>query len=254
MWHRRGHRVNARRIRGRPRGFTIVEALTSIAVMAVLLAILLPVVSTARRSARFVMIQAHQRDVGLVLRQYAYDRNDAFPYYGRPQSLYATFRPDDPTAVDDYWAQPYLWGAYVQTLGYDGFLSMVSPPHYTPPSRGLDPAVGPYTAYSLDILTFTAFATPAYWVRLEEQRIADHLPQRWTIIAFPSRKGVLIRLANRDPQGPWLEEDTVMVCFADGHVEPFRLGALAKPVGMVFGAPDGTPVLTTRGGLLGRDY
>jgi prepilin-type N-terminal cleavage/methylation domain-containing protein/prepilin-type processing-associated H-X9-DG protein len=243
--------------RSRSRAFTLLETLVAISVVAVLLAILIPVLASARDSARVLALQAHQRDVGLVLRQYAYDHADRFPFYGVPRSLRAPLRLGEWDIPDGYWNQPHYWGAYVAHKGYDGMLSMLTPPNFDPPvDETNNPGRPPYAYLSTDVLTYSAFAAPSYWVSLESQSLDDHLPQKWSTIAFPSHKGVLVRDARPPSEsgGIWPDSTPLMVCFADGHVQRFLYRDLAEPVGLALGAPDGVPVLTTRAGLLGRDY
>lgn len=77
------------RSRGRTRGITIVEMLAVVGVIALLLAILLPAVSLARRNAQWATSQANLRQVGQLLVLYAGDNRDAvvptaFDYRNEP--------------------------------------------------------------------------------------------------------------------------------------------------------------------------
>lgn len=60
-------------------GFTIIELLVSIAVMALLVAILLPSLSVVRETAHRVVCQSNLRQVGLGLAIYADDYDEALP-------------------------------------------------------------------------------------------------------------------------------------------------------------------------------
>ena len=61
------------------RGFTIVEVLTVIGIMAVLLSITLPVISTVRTSARAGRCQSNLRQLGVAATSYALQNRDRFP-------------------------------------------------------------------------------------------------------------------------------------------------------------------------------
>ena len=246
--------VPTSRLHGASFGFTLIEVLVSISIIGVLLSFVFPVFLSIRETARLVTVQIHQRDVALVLRQYAYDHRDLFPFYGQPRSLNASLVVGGYYSVTEgYWLQPHYWGAYVADMGYDGYLSMVSPPYYDPPIDERDPLRPRYAYRSSDVLTYGAFASPAYWADLGSQSISLHLPQRWNTIRFPSYKGVLIRDARREPGGGFFTNTEVMVAFGDGHVEPFVYSDLLPPIGMVLGDSVGISVLTTPDGLLGRD-
>jgi prepilin-type N-terminal cleavage/methylation domain-containing protein/prepilin-type processing-associated H-X9-DG protein len=73
--------------RGR-RAFTLAELLIVIAIIGVLISILLPTLSSARRSANAAKCLAQLRDLGLAFQQYAQDNKRAFPVveYSPPAS------------------------------------------------------------------------------------------------------------------------------------------------------------------------
>lgn len=63
----------------RPRGFTLVELLVVIGIVAVLIAVLLPVLGRARESARRAVCLSNLRQTGLVLQTYAGDNSGRVP-------------------------------------------------------------------------------------------------------------------------------------------------------------------------------
>jgi prepilin-type N-terminal cleavage/methylation domain-containing protein/prepilin-type processing-associated H-X9-DG protein len=69
-----GHRP-----KGKGAGFTLAELLIVIAIIGVLIAILLPALSAARRAAAATKCLSSLRDLGLAFQQYAQDNKRAFP-------------------------------------------------------------------------------------------------------------------------------------------------------------------------------
>jgi len=67
----------------RPRGFSIIELLVTIGIMAVVLSILLPVMSSARRSSRAVYCAANLQQIGVALASAAASHDGYMPLAGR---------------------------------------------------------------------------------------------------------------------------------------------------------------------------
>ena len=61
-----------------PKGFTIVELLVTVAILAISVALLLPAVQSAREAARRIQCQSNLRQIGIGLHQYL-DLNSVFP-------------------------------------------------------------------------------------------------------------------------------------------------------------------------------
>ena len=83
------------------RGFTLIELLVVIAVIALLMAILLPVLGKVRNQARAVACQSNLRQWGVLLATYASENDGLLPAWdGR----------DHPEAVWPGWSWGYGWG------------------------------------------------------------------------------------------------------------------------------------------------
>ncbi len=62
------------------RAFTLIELLVSIAILALLIAILTPALGSARTQAKRAVCASNLRQIGVALRTYLNDHNDRFPH------------------------------------------------------------------------------------------------------------------------------------------------------------------------------
>jgi len=65
-----------------PQGFTLIELLVVISIISLLIAILLPMLQSAREASRAAACMSNLRQVGATLYVYASDYDDHFPYIG----------------------------------------------------------------------------------------------------------------------------------------------------------------------------
>lgn len=86
------HRLNCTRVRKSLRGFTLIELLVVIAIIALLLAILTPSLSLAKRYSKAVVCGANVRRIGTGLSLYAQEYNDWLPR-ALPLGAGATWKP-----------------------------------------------------------------------------------------------------------------------------------------------------------------
>ncbi len=85
-------------LRFRPRGFTLIEMLVVIAIVAILIGLLLPAIEAARGSARSTQCQSNLRQLGLAAVQYR-ETNGSYPPY----------RIEDATVFNNYGVQRPRW-------------------------------------------------------------------------------------------------------------------------------------------------
>src|SRR5215469_15522684 len=74
------------------RGFTLIELLVVIAIIAVLVAMLLPVLSNAKRKAAQVACVNNQKQIAIGVKMYVEDNNGSFP--GIASRTYGYHPPD----------------------------------------------------------------------------------------------------------------------------------------------------------------
>lgn len=101
-----------------PGGFTLVELLVVIGIIAVLIAMLLPALNKARRQSEAVQCASNMRQIGLAIVIYA-DSNDGWlfpPNLGWGNSTVYLHSPNDgsmaPVAGEENWVYPDLWNQY----------------------------------------------------------------------------------------------------------------------------------------------
>lgn len=79
-------------VRGRFRGFTLTELLVVVALIALLVAVLLPVVQNARRAAQRTVCISNLRQIGLAVRMYRDDYQELPPYLSAVRSYVGDLR------------------------------------------------------------------------------------------------------------------------------------------------------------------
>jgi hypothetical protein len=171
---------------------TILELLVVLAVLATLVAILLPTLSGARRSARDARVLADLRSHGQVFSMYCADYADVLPYFVDPlaQATVLTLGSGQVVHIRRYFSTAYMWNYALADQYYAGSEHHDSfyPPRYPAGLVGESARMGP-AAYQYGC----AFvAHPDYWDPY--RRLADRSqlrPTRVTDVHFPDRKVLL---------------------------------------------------------------
>ena len=93
----------------RANGFTLVELLTVIAIIAVLAALLFPVFAAARGKAREITCVSNLRQIGLAFKMYAQDYDELYPWAVDPTDKYT----------------PVIWGGFPEFQAQIPFMPFV---------------------------------------------------------------------------------------------------------------------------------
>jgi prepilin-type N-terminal cleavage/methylation domain-containing protein/prepilin-type processing-associated H-X9-DG protein len=225
----------------RVRGFTLIELLVVVAILALLAALLLPVLSRARESAHRIVCASNLRQIGLAFRLYVDEHKETFP------------SAEDPVSTSPYY---WLW----MGRGWREMLAEYIPANKDNPSVYFCPT----DSRGAEIFESTSYAYSMAFYHSPEQIDAmdstaftysnpmPSAPQRLSDLRWPSQKILA---------GEWYANHTAFsgdqgwfgvggkrnFLFADGHVEYLDWTEIHP-------ANDGLPHPNlTKGGISGKD-
>lgn len=247
-------------------GFTIVEVLAVVAIIAVLLAILVPVLARSRDSAQHTARLSWGRQLGQATAMYTSDFDGFYPYLGVPRSS------DGPVSYEGvHLSQKPFYNRYfwINPIA-DGYLADASSPlPWTisgGPPRGIFSHVPEGVLISGWSLSATTCATVEFWR-------TETVPQEGMLrgmgvhqVVFPAQKVILMR--GIDPiaesvcvlsrEGRGVDQDAAdELVLADGsartYIERELTGSVAEGRPSQWGAIP-MPMHATVDGVAGRDF
>ncbi|MDX2119244.1 MAG: prepilin-type N-terminal cleavage/methylation domain-containing protein [Planctomycetota bacterium] len=222
-------------------GFSLVEVLVSIGVMAILLGLLLPVLGRVRGYVEDLRGKTAVREGAILLHAYAGDHRDEFPLW-KQESM------GDST---NYWYVPLVKQGYLKT------------------AKELDPVAVKHRGYVPILMTAAGIVAPNHMS--PGQTLPLHLTplaaQKFSDIRYPSDKGILNKLRNSRPPVPppnqtadndiaWCCATTIMpssIAMADTSVAFGKWPDFSPDGTIVYENWVGQPVFSTWFGTLGRD-
>lgn len=240
-------------------GLTLLELMVVVGVMGIILSITLPALAAARLATVRTAAVAYQQYVGGVLLSYAADHDGKVPYWGTPGTDYAAFHVGGQSVGGSHWHHIRFWGAYIESLGYDGFAASRAG---SGPARYFERPIGaPFTGGAIHFLSNTLYTTDVYWTHDRDRSVRDYTGRRLVEITFPANKGIMHQVGSF-PEGrdQTREGESVLnlpdtrwiVFFGDGHGDAVRRDELINDT-VETKYSWNWPVYATLNGLQGRD-
>lgn len=233
------------------RGWTLVELMAVIGILAAIAGLLFPALATAHRTSCRGASMAHQSQVAQALMLFAHDNDDRTPYWGVPGTELAPLIIGGQVITTSHWAQPTRWGAFLESRGYDGWQSRLAGCGV---AKHVDRPTSLWTGSTIHWLSHTLYTRDQYWTKEWERSPRDCMGRRMIEVSFPSDKGIMFQVGSLpegnspevmlDPRTRWI------VSFADGHVESPRYDSLRPGIPSPYAT---LPIETTIKGLQGRD-
>lgn len=207
-----------------PAAFTLIELILIIAIVALLVALLLPSLGSVRSSARDVVAMSRMRQHASVFTVYSLDWDDYSPYQVHPDATTNIFRGGGLVwEVEYFWATEF-WQIGIADAYYDG--AVYSKVFRHPDAR---------ESYISFRMTSSFLADPRYWVEAAERDTSLWRGVRVTETRFPSQKAWLVEFhpIRGIPVGVGNDANSkkgVGLAFVDGHAGRFDGTELITPL------------------------
>jgi prepilin-type N-terminal cleavage/methylation domain-containing protein/prepilin-type processing-associated H-X9-DG protein len=229
-------------------GFSLIELLVVVAIVALLAAILFPVLSQAREKGRQAACLSNLHQLGLAFQQYLADHESTYPSCDNDKAK-ITGEPPEPETPDADGPPERDWHIVLQPYVKDFGVLRCPSDDSAAPADPVNPDltvkkeyVSSYTVngWSEYDLTEAAVKRPANWVLLGERNNRTRDPKTWWMFYWWTWQGASPRVwppaATPDP-APKASEDLALSrhqersnwLFGDGHVKSEPLSALWKP-------------------------
>lgn len=249
------------------RAFTLLETVLSIAIIALLVALTLPMLGQTRDLGRRMASASNLRQHVTVFTAYTSDFQEQFPYFTDPEATATVLRHGGIEIAIPYFGVHAFWNFAMADYGYDG--QLMHPSMFTPRwERGHVMEIYHYAC--------TFVASPEFYNRSTRTGPAQWRAVRASEVTYPSSKGLFkdntdqILLDRRlTPSDPTIPLDIsegqevtypVGTGFVDGHVQFVRSDGFLQSYPRGDGLWPGSfphngpsPILHTMDGVRGRD-
>jgi prepilin-type N-terminal cleavage/methylation domain-containing protein len=189
------------------RGFTLIELLVVIAIIAVLAALLLPALASAKSRAQALRCASNFRQIGLALTMYAGENEDRLP-----SALNFGVAPNDVTGASAHVGDTYVYGKVAKLL------DLASPVVLWCPTDTRHP--GPVGPPADSIFTSSSFR---YLIWQQSCQIPN---LKLTLLGRPSAQVVYHETNDnhyRRIAQPFTRQPTLIAAAGDGHVQKWKV-------------------------------
>ncbi len=238
------------------RGFTLVEIIVTIAVIATLIGILLPVLAGARGQGRLAVSLSNTRQLHNAITLYADGSGDLYPAVEEGRFYPTTGFLDDVMLAFPYWQIPNTWtSVIIDILPYGANIGVF----VSPGSSRLIDDVAPWP--SSYVMSTSFVARPTLWTPGASAEATAKVAMRQGQVRFPSSKALLW-----DMEAPWRKDEDpangdgdllirTPIAMADGSAR-VRVPAEATPAqpNPFVHSLDRARLHNTPTGVEGRDY
>jgi prepilin-type N-terminal cleavage/methylation domain-containing protein len=175
------------RVRGRrrkaPRGFTLLETLTVIVVLAMLVTAFLPSLGQVRRRAVETRVLSDLRSHATNIALYSASWRERYPFFTYPDVTYSVLRHENTTVNARYFEAAYYWNFAMADEFYDGKLA--HPSFY--PRRHVAGSIAMPLWYSHCFI-----ASPEFWNPTTRSGVSQWRSVSASEVVFPQKKVLMI--------------------------------------------------------------
>ncbi|MCC6716061.1 MAG: prepilin-type N-terminal cleavage/methylation domain-containing protein [Gammaproteobacteria bacterium] len=176
-------RAAIRRVRG-PAGFTLIETVVVVCIVAVLLSLLAPALHGGRGLARSAGSLSNLRSHAGVFAAYGTDWKDLFPFFAVPNATSTVLRCGDEVISIPYFASHAVWNFALAGTYYGG--DCAHPSFYAPGSN----QHGGVTQY---FYPCSFICGPDYWSpKTRTAGTSQRTPNKWSSVQWPTAKDLLV--------------------------------------------------------------
>lgn len=228
--------------------FTLIELLVVIAIIAILAAILFPVFSQARESARKTQCISNMRQIGLAVNMYISDYDEKFfiqPWPGGCPTNETGYFQHDPNQPRQHWATllfPYIKNAGIfDCPSYEGEWYYASYALWECGRGSNSPWIVPKVEYGLNqIIINRQSLTPVSLAQIEQPASValvmdnNYIYSEYTCLRGPADPNAFMKYVPFDREWPWVQgvvrhQEGLVFTYIDGHAKWARRAQRSAP-------------------------